>query len=1190
MLTTKNIFLCLIIIHFLGLFNSVSAQMVEGTDMPNYEKVFNVDLDRELPYDAKLISSNAPGNVFWPGDDPEFTFQIQNKSSQPLEVKGKVDVIAYGTKGKPGDIWTPHMFRNNKPDSSKISVNITSKGFANFTIDPQIPQTKGGYALVVDLGRHGRKFLTTFVRTFKHITDPLQYPSFCLDDISHDVLHRLGVQAIRHGISFKPTSSPDFEEWYRQETKKLEDLDKHNISVLAMMGAPAQYGKHHPMGLTRAHLNENGVMQNTKCDFAWLPKYDDEFKKVVYKLASNYGWPKGPINAFSLWNEPWEGTSISGWQADMLRYRKLYRLMAEAVKKARRENGVEVLIGGGSSTSNALDKFFCTGTGEFLDIFDFCSIHYQGLHSYATMKNWVNRESPYGRVRIWDTESWVANTDDRVATVIATDRSAGYDRAMGVYRGNIAHTRSYDIKTKKDQSKQVTVDHTYSIAASIGASQHFIGEREFDRLLFKNGLPWVMLFNGLPDKQGNTQPDDGTAVIVGDIGEAFGHENILFRTARGLKEVRHEEKLRKKLAAIPDTAKNKRKEIQRKIDRYEVLDGASMTIKNDNNKFMLYDFYGNPVSVEKEKIKIPLDGRGFFLRVNKDKSSFRELVQAIRNSKIEGIEPLETIIQDFTKPLSGNPTFQVELTNVLNRPVKGKLDLQVNHLEFEEPLRKLKFQAHETKKIAFTVSNGASQPDNTYPLRLTYETKNSGKAVHEEDIHVNYISKRNISVDGDLSDWQEAIPQPVKAEEFGGGPTMTEAAWRPFKEFDQSVSKGLANGYVAYDEDYFYFAAKVADHTPDEGMPRFSNRNEDAAFYPDTCFIPFDKFRFGGAMKHDGFTFSVRWEGKIKPEFSEKYTFTLLHDDQARMWIDGRKLIDENHGGSTRESEASMELQRGKAYDIRVEYAQRNAPARVKLMWSSANQDRETVPMEAFRTNSNEGLTASYYNGPVFNVLRTQRIDETIDFSWAEGEVPDPEYRRDSLVQFTWPEGVRNYSYRRNPELPAGNSPNHDNIQIAFNVVPLEEENWYPNPPGTMPKYTNYKCTDHEYALNPVADKYGGGTEIWRLRYPGMPLKHFYPRQPSSPYDGAVKKGKLKIRRKGNTLIYEAAIPWSEIPKVRERIRNDKPVKFSYRVNNNAGSGCMELSRGRSVAKRNGSFMVSWKEHWANELKFGYEK
>ena len=41
---------------------------------------------------------------------------------------------------------------------------------------------------------------------------------------------------------------------------------------------------------------------------------------------------------------------------------------------------------------------------------------------------------------------------------------------------------------------------------------------------------------------------------------------------------------------------------------------------------------------------------------------------------------------------------------------------------------------------------------------------------------------------------------------------------------------------------------------------------------------------------------------------------------------------------------------------------------------------------------------------------------------------------------------------------------------------------------------------------------------------PGMPRKHFYPRQGKSFYDGAVKDGKLMTVRKGNTLYTECAI------------------------------------------------------------------
>lgn len=80
-----------------------------------------------------------------------------------------------------------------------------------------------------------------------------------------------------------------------------------------------------------------------------------------------------------LWNEPWEGISISGWGADIPRYRNIYRHMADGVLEAREKAGVKVLIGGTSSSANARDKLFSDGSDQFLPIFDFVSIHYQAL-------------------------------------------------------------------------------------------------------------------------------------------------------------------------------------------------------------------------------------------------------------------------------------------------------------------------------------------------------------------------------------------------------------------------------------------------------------------------------------------------------------------------------------------------------------------------------------------------------------------------------------------------------------------------------------------------------------------------------------------------------------------------------------------------------------------------------------------
>lgn len=195
--------------------------------------------------------------------------------------------------------------------------------------------------------------------------------------------------------------------------------------------------------------------------------------------------------------------------------------MAEGVTEARKE-GTDVLIGGCDSNLNAWDKLFSDGTMDMLPIFDFLSIHYQGTESPVLYPEWNNRKDHKGRMLIWDTESWVGNTDDRIGLVVAANRSAGYDRSMGIYGGYMYSGDSHntisnmEVRTPNGTEMRTSIHSSWSPAAAMGAVQALIGERDFKELLFKNGLPWIMLFDGY---DGN--PDDGTIVITGKFGRNF---------------------------------------------------------------------------------------------------------------------------------------------------------------------------------------------------------------------------------------------------------------------------------------------------------------------------------------------------------------------------------------------------------------------------------------------------------------------------------------------------------------------------------------------------------------------------------------------------------------------------------------------------------------------------------------------
>jgi hypothetical protein len=1026
------------------------AQMVTGAKIPGYDATMGTTKDAPAAYRATFLGASAPGNILWPGEQAAFTIQILNPGQETLAATGQLEVIHYATRGRPGNIWTPDMFRLDMVGAVPVSLALPAGGWTNLVIRPMLPEIKGAYALVLDLGKAGRQFVTSCVRTFRAENSAVQYPQFCMDTGDINVLTRLGAAPNRVGISYKPSTDPDFETWYQKSVARLRAYQTARLSVTVEIGGGDFWHANQPLGRPRTHLDEQGVMRDTKFDLAWLPSYDADFRLFTKRLVAEFGWPRGPINGIKLWNEPWEGMSISGWGADLLRYREIFRALCEATREACAEAGVEVLTGGCDSSSNTFDKLFSDGSDEWLQYLDFCSIHYQGMQPPATVKAWVDRKGPRGRVRIWDTESWVANTDDRVAAVIAVNLSTGHDRAVGIYGGNVASGEGAGVvyRNEAGQTARTNAVMTWSVAAAVGAATHFIGERRFEQLLFTNGLPWVLVFRGRPDGVGQPDPEDGTVVVIGDIGDAFGHDDLLFRTARGLKENQHKDALRAELADLPaDAPGPRRAELLKLLRTPETLQGATMTLVTDGATFGLYDFYGNPVPAAGGKIVVPLDHRGFFLRGGGRPGDFAALQAALRASRVDGIEPLATVCHDMTRPIEPGAELRLSLNNVLNRPVRGRLSVTMGGLTLDPSEQELVFGPHETRVVTVAVV-GKPAPDNRYPLLLVFDAGADGRAVHEETMSVNLIARRSIAVDGKLDDWAGALPQSIVAP-GSTGPTLTEAAWLPFKAFEAGVTQGLATAFLAYDTNAFYFAAKITDTTPDEGMPRYETFDPEPYFYPQTS--------------------------------------TVVRPPKAGI-----------------------------------------------------------APFRASDTETPQTLV--------------------------------------------WPEGVRRYSYRRNPVLPCGNSPNHDNVQLAFNVLSVDQKPWYACPPGTMPGYIGYKDTDYEYALNPVASHYGGGTEIWRLQVPGMPHKHFYPRQPKSPLDGPVKAGQLAIRYEGNTRIVEASIPWSELPDVKKRVDAGQSIKFSYRVNDNAGRGTMELSRERSVAKRNISFTADWVEHWANELDFGWER
>jgi beta-glucosidase len=84
----------------------------------------------------------------------------------------------------------------------------------------------------------------------------------------------------------------------------------------------------------------------------------------------------------------------------------------------------------------------------------------------------------------------------------------------------------------------------------------------------------------------------------------------------------------------------------------------------------------------------------------------------------------------------------------------------------------------------------------------------------------------------------------------------------------------------------------------------------------------------------DSDDFSVRWTGQLLPPVSGDYTLSVTGDDGFRLAVDGKRIIDEwTASPRARAKAATVRLEAGKAYDVRLEYFESIRDAEVRLTW-----------------------------------------------------------------------------------------------------------------------------------------------------------------------------------------------------------------------------------------------------------------
>ncbi|HEX8521288.1 MAG TPA: PA14 domain-containing protein [Tepidisphaeraceae bacterium] len=93
-----------------------------------------------------------------------------------------------------------------------------------------------------------------------------------------------------------------------------------------------------------------------------------------------------------------------------------------------------------------------------------------------------------------------------------------------------------------------------------------------------------------------------------------------------------------------------------------------------------------------------------------------------------------------------------------------------------------------------------------------------------------------------------------------------------------------------------------------------------------------------------GTSFSVRWSTLLTPSKSSTYTFVTRNSDGVRLWVGGKLLIDSWKQSATTSRSATMYLQSGQRYDLRLEYYVNKRTANISLSWGSARTPFGVVP------------------------------------------------------------------------------------------------------------------------------------------------------------------------------------------------------------------------------------------------------
>jgi beta-glucosidase len=97
--------------------------------------------------------------------------------------------------------------------------------------------------------------------------------------------------------------------------------------------------------------------------------------------------------------------------------------------------------------------------------------------------------------------------------------------------------------------------------------------------------------------------------------------------------------------------------------------------------------------------------------------------------------------------------------------------------------------------------------------------------------------------------------------------------------------------------------------------------------------------------------YSVRWTGKFIAPVSGNYYIGGEYDDAIRLWLDGKLIIDRTNNRNKSSDAIMTSLEKGREYDIKLEYNEQWYAAQVRLGGMPFNPDKFSEAAEAAKNS-----------------------------------------------------------------------------------------------------------------------------------------------------------------------------------------------------------------------------------------------